>query len=161
MKSTDVIATLDMARATTGLDTVHVRHQTRMLSDNGSCYISKELSEYLDYSGIDHIRGRPYHPMTQGKIERYHRTMKNALLLNNYLPDILEAEIGRFVDYYNNERYHEAIHNLRPVDVYEGRAREIITEREVIKIETMRRRRKDNLQNLTESMTRNTGLTIR
>ncbi len=62
--------------------------------------------------------------MTQGKIERYHRTMKNVLLLNNYyLPDTLESEIARFVQYYNNERYHEAIDNLRPVDVYEGRAR--------------------------------------
>jgi transposase InsO family protein/transposase-like protein len=162
MEATDVMATLDMARAATGLDTVRVRHQTRLLSDNGPCYIAGDLSKYLDQCGIDHIRGRPYHPMTQGKIERYHRTMKNILLLNNYyLPDTLEAEIGRFVDYYNNERYHEAIDNLRPVDVYEGRAREIITEREVIKIETMQRRRKENLRNMTESMTRNTGLTIR
>ena len=61
--------------------------------------------------------------MTQGKIERYHRSMKNVVKLQNYyLPWELEAEIAKFIDYYNNERYHEAINNLIPVDMYYGRA---------------------------------------
>lgn len=147
MQAQDVIDTLDLARAATGVVQVRVRQRTRLLSDNGSCYVAGELADYLTSQGIDHVRGRPYHPMTQGKIERYHRTLKNVLLLNHYyLPDTLEAEIARFVSYYNNERYHEALDNLRPVDVYEGRARDILSDRMQIKVETMRKRRKENLR---------------
>jgi transposase InsO family protein len=57
--------------------------------------------------------------MTQGKIERYHRTLKNRINLGNYyLPWELEKEIGRFVDHYNNRRAHEYLDNLTPADVY-------------------------------------------
>src|SRR2546421_4088514 len=70
---------------------------------------------WLDDNGIRHIRGRPYHPMTQGKIERYHRSMKNRILLDNYyLPGQLEQSIEEFVSYYNNCRYHESLDNLTP-----------------------------------------------
>src|SRR5262249_8476253 len=63
-----------------------------------------------------------YHPMTQGKIERWHQTLKNRILLENYyLPGDLEAQIGDFVAYYNHLRYHESIGNLTPADVYFGR----------------------------------------
>jgi putative transposase len=159
MNARDVIETLDMARAATGVTQVNVRHRTRLLSDNGPCYVAGELAAYLTAHGIDHVRGRPYHPMTQGKIERYHRTLKNVLLLNNYyLPGTLEDEIARFVEYYNNERYHEALDNLRPVDVYEGRARELLTERMRIKIETLRKRRKENLRKPLTGNTRNRRL---
>ncbi len=85
MKSEDVIATLDLAGAATGVEQVRVRHRTRLLSDNGSCYVSKELGHYLDEQGIEHLRGKPYHPMTQGKIERYHQTLKNVLLRGQLL----------------------------------------------------------------------------
>jgi transposase InsO family protein len=58
-------------------------------------------------------QGQPNHPMTQGKIERYHRSMKNQILLENYyLPGQLEARLAGFVDYYNTRRYHESLHNL-------------------------------------------------
>ena len=69
-------------------------------------------------NGLSHTRGRPYHPMTQGKIERYHRSMKNVLLLDNYYsPEDLKAEIEAFVEYYNYERYHESLDNVTPADV--------------------------------------------
>ena len=97
-----------MALDKTCVDKVNVRHRPRLLSDNGPCYLSSELKDYLDDRGMDHTRGAPYHPQTQGKIERYHRTMKNVVKLQNYyFPGELEAEIEKFVDYYNNERYHE------------------------------------------------------
>jgi putative transposase len=83
MTSDDVTATLDDALAKTGLEQIKVRHRPRLLSDNGPCYISKELSEYLEKHDIKHTRGAPYHPQTQGKIERYHRTMKNVVKLRN------------------------------------------------------------------------------
>ena len=83
--------------------------------------------------------------MTQGKIERYHRSMKNILLLENYYsPCELEDQIALFVDYYNNHRYHEALNNLTPADVYYGRSREILTRRDKIKKITMLQRRRYN-----------------
>ncbi len=160
MRAEDVIETLDMARAATGIAHVKLRHRTRLLSDNGSCYIAGDLAEYLEEQDMIHVRGRPRHPMTQGKIERYHRTMKNQILLHHYYqPAVLERALGRFVDYYNNERYHESLGNLRPVDVYEGRGWEIQTEREEIKRETMKRRRKENLRQMTDAMSRDAELT--
>jgi len=73
--------------------------------DNGSCYISGDLANWLEDKGMDHVRGAPFHPQTQGKIERWHRTMKNRVLLENYyLPGDLERQIGAFVGYYSNER---------------------------------------------------------
>jgi putative transposase len=71
---------------------------------------------------MEHTRGAPYHPMTQGKIERWHQTLKNRILLENYyLPGDLEAQIEAFVADYNRLRYHESIGNLTPADVYFGR----------------------------------------
>ena len=84
MSAEDVKDTLDLAVQKSGIDQVKVRHRPRLLSDNGACYIAKDLQEYLAEKEMVHTRGRPYHPMTQGKIERYHRTMKNIIKLQNY-----------------------------------------------------------------------------
>jgi transposase InsO family protein len=96
-----------------------VRHRPRLLSDNGPCYLSGDLREYLAGKDMAHTRGAAYHPQTQGKIERYHRTLKNVVTLRNYyLPWELEQEIGRFVEHYNHERVHESLDNVTPADVY-------------------------------------------
>ena len=84
MSATDVKETLDKAVEITGVDRVKVRHKPRLLSDNGPCYLSGELKEYLDHKDIKHIRGAPFHPQTQGKIERYHRSIKNVVNLEHY-----------------------------------------------------------------------------
>ena len=76
--------TLDLARAKTGVDLARVVHRARLLSDNVPCYVSQELATYLETHGLTHTRGAPYHPMTQGKIERYHRSMKNVVKLEKY-----------------------------------------------------------------------------
>src|SRR5215471_18389226 len=82
---TDTVSnTLQVALRGSGLNQVKVLHRPRLLSDNGPSYVSSELGKWLEDNGIKHIRGRPYHPMTQGKIERYHRSMKNRILLDNY-----------------------------------------------------------------------------
>ncbi|MBN1448710.1 MAG: transposase family protein [Bacteroidetes bacterium] len=65
MRAEDVIETLDMDRAATGIENVNVRHRTRLLSDNGSWYIARDLADYLATNDIVHVRGRPRHPMTQ------------------------------------------------------------------------------------------------
>jgi putative transposase len=109
----DVKETLEMAKERTDLKYVKVKHRPRHLSDNGPCFISGALDDYLRQNMIDHVRGAPYHPMTQGKIERHHRSMKNVVLLRNYYyPWELEQAISAFVEYYNHQHYHEALDNL-------------------------------------------------
>ena len=144
MSTDDVTDTIDLAIAESGVDHVYVRHRPRLLSDNGPCYISGELKNYLADNGLTHTRGRPYHPQTQGKIERYHRSMKNILLLDNYYsPDELRFQIENFVEYYNNERYHESLENCTPADVYTGQNVRIIKERQRIKERTMKLRKRN------------------
>jgi putative transposase len=150
MATTDVKELLDLAVAKTGIEQVAVRHRPRLLSDNGACYVSDELKKYLTSKGMTQTHGAPYHPMTQGKIERYHRSMKNEINLQKYyMPWELEQEIERFIYYYNNKRYHEALDNVTPADVYYGRHREIITRRERLKQQTLRARKRYNLSQLT------------
>ena len=146
MTAEDVKDTIDLAIRKSGVGTVKVRHSPRLLSDNGSCYLARNLREYLDDRNIEHIHGRPYHPMTQGKIERYHRTMKNIVKLQNYyFPWELEQEIKAFVDYYNHERVHESLDNMTPADVYYGRNKEIKDMRHIVKKQTLLQRRRKNL----------------
>jgi putative transposase len=142
MKAEDVTATLDLALQASGLDQAKPADRPRLLSDNGSSYIAGDLAKWLDARNIKHLRGAPYHPMTQGKIERWHQTLKNRILLENYfLPGDLEAQIEAFVADYNHRRYHESIDNLTPADVYCGRGRAILVERERIKRQTIANRR--------------------
>jgi len=142
MKAADVTETLQMALDASGIEQAKVVHRPRLLSDNGSSYIAGDLAEWLEERGIGHVRGAPNHPQTQGKIERWHQTMKNRILLENYyLPGDLEAKIDAFVGYYNHRRYHESLNNLTPADVYFGRGQTILLERERIKRRTIEQRR--------------------
>ena len=161
MKAEDVTDTLEMALTASGCDQAHVQHKPRLLSDNGSSYISGDLAEWLDQQRMAHVRGAPYHPQTQGgaclegsggaqrrwkagggKIERWHQTLKNRILLENYfLPGDLEAQIEGFVEHYNHRRYHESLDNLTPADVYFGRGPTILAQRARIKRQTIEHRR--------------------
>ena len=94
---------------------------------------------------MSHVRGAPFHPQTQGKIERWHQTLKNRILLENYfLPGDLERQIETFVEYYNHQRDHESLGNVTPADAYFGRGEAIIQQRERIKRKTIERRRLQN-----------------
>jgi putative transposase len=142
MRAQDVTDTIKLALTASGCDQAVVHHKLRLLSDSGSCYISGDLVEWLEGQKMKHIRGAPFHPQTQGKIERWHQTMKNRILLENYyLPSDLERQISSFVEYYNNQRYHESLNNVTPADVYFGRDKAILREREKIKKQTIRQRR--------------------
>ncbi|WP_420875278.1 IS3 family transposase [Paremcibacter congregatus] len=142
MKTTDVTETLERALKASGCDQVNVVHKPRLLSDNGASYISGELADWLEDKNMQHTRGAPYHPQTQGKIERWHQTLKNRVLLENYfLPGDLETQIRTFIDYYNHHRYHESLKNLTPADVYFGRGQSILNKRERIKHKTIKQRR--------------------
>jgi transposase InsO family protein len=142
MAASDVTDTLDLALAASGCNQARVRHRPRLLSDNGPCYIAGELAQWLNKQAMDHVRGAPCHPQTQGKIERWHQTLKNRILLENYfLPGDLEAQIEAFVDHYNHRRCHESLQNLTPADVYSGRGQTILLDRERIKRQTIQQRR--------------------
>jgi putative transposase len=142
MKARDVTATLDLALAASGLDQMTVVHRPRLLSDNGASYAAEDLAVWLTRQKIEHVRGAPYHPQTQGKIERWHQTLKNRILLEHYyLPGDLERQVAAFVAQYNHARYHESLGNLTPADVYFGRADTILLERERIKRQTIANRR--------------------
>jgi transposase InsO family protein len=141
MKVDDVTDTLEMALQASGCDQANVAHKPRLLSDNGSSYIASDLKAWMESQGMKHVRGAPYHPQTQGKIERWHQTLKNRILLENYyLPGDLEAQIDAFVSYYNHQRYHESLKNLTPADVYFGRGQTILLQRERIKRKTIEHR---------------------
>jgi len=142
MKAQDVTDTLSLALDASGLDQATVAHRPRLLSDNGSSYISGDLAQWLGQRKMEHVRGAPNHPQTQGKIERWHQTLKNRILLEHYyLPGDLETQVRAFVEHYNHRRYHESLSNLTPADVYFGRGEAILLERERIKRQTILDRR--------------------
>ena len=142
MRAEDVTDTLDMALTASGCDQAQVHHRPRLLSDNGPSYIAGELADYIEARRMTHVRGAPFHPQTQGKIERWHQTLKNRVLLENYfLPGDLERQIEAFVEHYNHQRYHESLNNVTPADAYFGRAEAIIQKRERIKRQTIEHRR--------------------
>ena len=142
MRAEDVTDTLELALTASGCDQEHVLHKPRLLSDNGPSYVAGELADYLADKNMRHVRGAPFHPQTQGKIERWHQTLKNRILLENYfLPGDLEAQVKAFVEYYNHHRYHESLKNVTPADAYFGRAEAIINRRERIKRKTLEHRR--------------------
>ena len=142
MTSRDVAETLQLALQASGCDQADLVHKPRLLSDNGSSDLSNDLADWLSDNGMSHVRGAPYHPQTQGKIERWHQTLKNRILLENYfLPGDLEQQIEMFVNHYNHRRYHESLNNLTPADVYFGRGQSILAKRDRIKRKTIAKRR--------------------
>jgi transposase InsO family protein len=113
------------------LDQADPGRRPRLLSDNGPSYVANDLAEWLEDQGMQHTRGKPYHPMTQGKIERWHLSLKSRILLENYfLPGNLERAVTDFVDHYNHRRHHESLDNLTPADVYFGRGARILERRQ-------------------------------
>ena len=147
MGATDVQETLQMALDLTGIEHIRVKHRPRLLSDNGPAFIAEALANYLKLFDIPQVHGRAHHPQTQGKIERYHRSMKSIVKLNTfYFPWELEQAIADFVAYYNHERYHESLGNITPADVYFGRQQEVLTQREIIKQQTLQQRRRQHLR---------------
>ena len=138
MTSHDVTETLNLALQASGCEKAEVEQKPRLLSGNGSSYVSGELADWLSDKGMSHVRGAPYHPKTQGKIECWHQTLKNRILLEYYfLPGYLDQQIETFVDHYNHQHYHESLDDPTPADVYFGRGESIPRNRQRIKRNTL------------------------
>jgi putative transposase len=142
MTTTDVQDTLELALAKAGLNKMRVQHRHRLLSNDGPCRLSSELPTYPAENQLDHIRCAPVHRKTQGKIERYHLSVKNVIEFQLYrLPCDLEKEVAGFIRHYNEERYRESLDNVTRADTYFGRAERILSAREAIKQRTLATRR--------------------
>ena len=145
MTSASLIEVVQDAIDRTGMTDVPVDDRTRLLSDNGPGYISRLFREYLQFVGIRHILAAPFHPQTNGKIERYHQTLKRDVNQVPYdVPLELEGAIGRFVEFYNHHRYHKALNDITPADMLAGRRDEILERRREAKERTIARRRLSN-----------------
>lgn len=142
MTADDFSEVVELACEYAGLPTAPEVAMPKLVSDRGPALISGAFEDYLHTRGIRHILASPYHPQTNGKLERYHRTAKDKIRLVPWeMPSELEAEIDRFVHFYNEKRYHEALNNVTPDDVYFGRRESILATRREKKAATMRKRR--------------------
>ena len=154
MTSDSFIEVVQDAVDLTGMTDIPWEHRTRLLSDNGPGYISRSFGEYLRLVGIRHILASPFHPQTNSKLERYHRTIKLDVNQIPYdVPGNLEKPITDFVNYYNNRRYHKALGNVTPSDVLDGRREQILQKRKEVQAHTFQRRRLCNqyLRELAQS----------
>ena len=148
MAADSLIEVVQQAIDATGMTEVPVEDRTKLLSDNGSGYVSRAFRDYLHLVGISHILAAPFHPQTNGKLERYHQSIKREVNQIPYeLPGQLEKAIADFVDYYNFHRYHKALGNVTSADVLYDRRERILERRKEVQAETIKRRRAYN-QNL-------------
>jgi transposase InsO family protein len=145
MSANSLIEVVQEAVDATGMTDVPVEDRTKLLSDNGAGYVSRAFRDYLHLVGIGHILAAPFHPQTNGKVERYQQSLKREVnQLPHELPSQLERAIADFVDYYNYRRYHKALGNVTPADVLYGRREEILERRKEVQIQTVNRRRDYN-----------------
>ena len=141
MSANSLIEVVQEAVDSTGMTDVPVEDRTRLLSDNGAGYVSRTFRDYLHLVGIHHILAAPFHPQTNGKLERYHSSIKREVNQIPYeFPGQLERAIADFVDYYNYRRYHKALGNVTPADVLYGRREQILQRRKEVQIQTINRR---------------------
>lgn len=148
MKAEDAESTVRKALAFTNIPKAM---RPKLLSDNGSSYIAHEFKAFLKDENITPVHGRAMHPQTQGKIERYHRTMKNVVKLDHYYsPEELERALEKFVEHYNNHRYHESLKNCTPAQVYYHQAAAVLEKRKRTKVRTLRKRKAQNRKAMTK-----------
>jgi transposase InsO family protein len=150
MSANSLIEVVQEAVDATGMTDVPVKDRTKLLSDNGTGYVSRAFRDYLNLVAIDHILSAPFHPQTNGKVERYQQSLKRVVNQLPYdFPSQLKQAVADFVEYYNHRRYHKALGNVTPADVLLGRREQILAHRKEVQLLTINRRRDYN-QDLRE-----------
>lgn len=146
MKEIDVESILQRAREH------HPEATPRIISDNGPQFIAKDFKAFIRFSGMTHVRTSPFYPQSNGKLERYHKTMKSECIRPETPLSLADAKrsMARFVERYNCERLHSGIGYVTPRNMFEGRQKEIHAERDR-KIEAARQRRAEARAALRES----------
>ncbi len=126
MTEADVEITLQRARE------LFPRARPRIISDNGPQFIAKDFKEFIRVCGMTHVKTSPYYPQSNGKLERWHQSLKREAIRPKTPLSLEDAQriVGDFVDYYNNVRLHSALGYLAPKDKLEGRAEQIFQERD-------------------------------
>jgi putative transposase len=124
----------------------------RIISDNGPQFISKDFKEFIRISGMTHVRTSPYYPQSNGKIERWHQSLKTECIRPQTPLSLQDARriVDRFVREYNDLRLHGGIDYITPKDKLEGRADAILAERER-KLAMAREARKEKRRTLTNN----------
>jgi putative transposase len=126
MTETDIEVILERAKE------LHPKSWPRIISDNGPQFIAKDFKEFIRISGMTHVRTSPYHPQSNGKIERWHKSLKGECIRPGTPLSLEDARrpVERYVEHYNNVRLNSAVGYITPKDMLAGRQREIHAERD-------------------------------
>lgn len=138
MKESDVEVVIQQAREK------HPEAKPRIISDNGPQFIARDFKEFIRLTGMSHVRTSPYYPQSNGKLERWHKTIKQDCI-RKHCPETLDEackRVNEYIEYYNTKRLHSAIGYVAPVTKLEGRENEVFNARE-IKLAAARERRKE------------------
>jgi len=158
MTADSLIEVVQKAVDVTGMSKVPVKDRTALLSDNGAGYVSQAFGDYLRLVKLKHILASPFHPQTNGKVERYQKTLKGEVNRLPYdMPSELRQAIESFVEYYNHQRYHEALGNVTPADVYYDRQKSILVRRKEAKQRALQARKEHNRKLRELDMGNSTG----
>ena len=142
MKEIDLEIVIERAKA------LYPDARPRIISDNGPQYVSREFREFIRMSGMTHVRTSPYYPQSNGKIERFHGSLKRECVRPRtpVSPEDARHVVGGYADHYNNVRLHSAIGYVTPAAVLEGRAEAIRAERQrKLQAARLRRERETSL----------------
>ena len=141
MKEADVEIILQRARE------LFPDARPRIISDNGPQFIARDFKEFIRISGMTHVKTSPYYPQSNGKIERWHKSLKTECIRPSTPLSLEDAQkaVGEYVDRYNNVRLHSSIGYIAPADKLAGKEREIFESRDR-KLEAAREMRKARRQ---------------
>lgn len=150
MQETDVEIILQRARER------YPEARPRIITDNGPQFIAKDFKEFIRICGMTHVKTSPYYPQSNGKIERWHKSLKSECIRKKVPLSLEDARrvVGEYVHHYNNVRLHSAIGYITPMDKLAGRENEIFAERDR-KLQKAREERKVRRQAIKTNMVEN------
>jgi hypothetical protein len=150
MEETDVQTIIQRARET------YPDARPRIISDNGPQFIAKDFKEFIRIAGMTHVKTSPYYPQSNGKLERFHKTIKGECIRVKVPLSLEEARriVADYVEYYNNVRLHSAIGYVTPRDQLEGRAKQIQDQRDRKLAEARERRQQLRADQRSQPQTR-------